>query len=165
MLRDVFHPATEQISLSAVYDALSDPVRRLIVAKLAEHGELSCARFLDYGSKTGISYHLARLREAGVTATRIDGKQRHMKLRLADLEQRFPGLLPAVIASALQEARVADGKKPFCISPEEAAQSPAAAGPALKSVAAQAAPSKTAKAAAKTRSVVKKAAKGKRKAA
>ena len=130
MLRDVLHPATEQISLSAVYDALSDPVRRLIIVKLAEHGELNCSSFLDYGSKTALSYHLARLREAGITATRIDGKLRYMCLRMADLEARFPGLLPAMIASAQAEARAADGEKPFRVqlpaSAKLAPESPAA---------------------------------------
>jgi DNA-binding transcriptional ArsR family regulator len=104
MSRDPFQPEPAQISLSAVYDALSDPVRRAIVVRLADTGEQSCSAFLDYGSKTALSYHLARLREAGITATRVDGKLRFMTLRQADLEKRFPGLLPAVIASARIEA-------------------------------------------------------------
>lgn len=104
MSRDPFQPEPAQISLSAVYDALSDPVRRAIVVRLADTGEQSCSAFLDYGSKTALSYHLARLREAGITATRVDGKLRFMTLRDADLEKRFPGLLPAVIASARSEA-------------------------------------------------------------
>lgn len=110
MQREVFHPIPGQISLPAVYNALSDPVRLMIVARLAEHGELNCSDFLDFGSKTVISYHLARMREAGVTRTRIEGKLHHVSLRDEDLEARFPGLLPAVIASARSEARKA-GKK------------------------------------------------------
>lgn len=103
MQREVFHPAPEQIGLSGVFDALSDPIRRLIVARLSEQGELNCSCFLDFGSKTAISYHLARLREAGITATRIAGKLHFITLREADLEQRFPGLLKPVIAGAREE--------------------------------------------------------------
>lgn len=117
MQRDVFHPATGQISLPAVYNALSDPVRLQIVARLAEQGELTCSAFLDYGSKTVISYHLARMREAGVTRTRIEGKLHYVSLRAADLEARFPDLLPAVISSVRAEMPAAGRKKAACVTP------------------------------------------------
>lgn len=114
MLREAvaFHPDPGQISLSGVFDALSDPVRRLIVARLARHGELNCSCFLDYGSKTAISYHLARLREAGITRTRRDGKLHYMALRTGDLEQRFPGLIAPVLANALAEEKAAGAGDP-----------------------------------------------------
>ncbi|MDB5807237.1 MAG: ArsR family transcriptional regulator [Betaproteobacteria bacterium] len=110
MPREIHHPATAQIGLSAIYDALSDPVRRQVIARLAERGELQCSEFLDFASKTALSYHFARLREAGLTETRADGKLRFMSLRGADVESRFPGLLPALIDSALAEAGVARKK-------------------------------------------------------
>jgi DNA-binding transcriptional ArsR family regulator len=121
MLRDIHQPAVEEISLSAVYDALSDPVRRLVIVRLAEHGELNCSCFLDYGSKTALSYHLARLREAGITRTRVEGKLRHISLRTADLDARFPGLLDAVVASALSEARGLGGNTPSALELPQAA--------------------------------------------
>ncbi|HEY4373141.1 MAG TPA: helix-turn-helix domain-containing protein [Burkholderiales bacterium] len=129
MQRDVFHPATGQISLPAVYNALSDPVRLQIVARLSELGELgelTCSAFLDYGSKTVISYHLARMREAGVTRTRIEGKQHYVSLRAGDLETRFPGLLPVVIASVRAEVKAAARKSPVCAAPKRPAKKPAA---------------------------------------
>ena len=55
---------------------------------------------LDLGSKTNISYHLAKLREAGVTRTEAVGTSRLISLRRADLELRFPGLLDSILASA-----------------------------------------------------------------
>lgn len=114
MLREAvaFHPDPGQFSLSGVFDALSDPVRRLIVARLARHGELNCSCFLDYGSKTAISYHLARLREAGITRTRREGKLHYMALRTGELEQRFPGLIQPVLANALAEAKAAGSGDP-----------------------------------------------------
>ena len=40
------------------------------------------------------------LREAGVTHTRPDGTRRHVSLRREDLDERFPGLLDALLAAA-----------------------------------------------------------------
>jgi DNA-binding transcriptional ArsR family regulator len=103
MSRQPQHPEAHQINLSAVYDALSDPVRRQILARLAKEGELNCSAFKDYGSKTQLSYHFARMREAGLTMTRLEGTSRYMQLRIDDLQSRFPGLLEAVFASIMAE--------------------------------------------------------------
>jgi DNA-binding transcriptional ArsR family regulator len=46
------------------------------------------------------SYHLRLLREAGITRTRAEGTERHISLRRDDLDERFPGLLDAVIGSS-----------------------------------------------------------------
>ena len=99
MARPLYHPETDKIELASVLDALSDPLRLQIVARLAEAGECSCSSFLPYGQKTNLTYHLVRLREAGVTQTRTEGPYRIISLRKADLERRFPGLLAAVLAS------------------------------------------------------------------
>ena len=100
MAKELSHPTSEAIDLSAVLDALSDPTRRDIMLYLVEHGEENCSGFTSLASKTNLSYHLARLREAGVTRTRIEGTQRLISLRLDDLDACFPGLLPAIIEGA-----------------------------------------------------------------
>jgi DNA-binding transcriptional ArsR family regulator len=96
------HPLTEQIDLATVLSVLGDPTRLAIVGYLArnEGMEINCSRFLDLGSKTNVSYHLAKLREAGITRTEIRGTSRLISLRRADLDARFPGLLDAIIVSA-----------------------------------------------------------------
>jgi len=96
------HPSTDQISLSNVLAALGDPTRLAIVAELARKGDgpVSCSHFLIFTSKTNLSYHLAKLREAGVTRTDIRGTSRFTTLRRADLDQRFPDLLASIIAGA-----------------------------------------------------------------
>ncbi len=104
--RDPPHPTIDELDLSKVYDALSDPTRRRILRMLEEQGELNCSSFLVLGSKTSMSYHLARLRESGLTRTRVEGTQRFMTLRGGDVEKRFPGLLPAV----LRAIRLEQGK-------------------------------------------------------
>lgn len=100
----LLHPATDQIELATVLSVLGDPTRLAIVGYLArnEGVEINCGRFLDFGSKTNVSYHLAKLREAGVTRTEIRGTNRLISLRRADLDQRFPGLIASIIASAVK---------------------------------------------------------------
>lgn len=101
------HPATEQLDLAVILAALGDPTRLAIVTQLAsnEAEPLTCGQFLDFGSKTNISYHLAKLREAGVTRTEAVGTSRLISLRRDDLERRFPGLLDSVLASATVPSR------------------------------------------------------------
>lgn len=98
------HPTTDQISLPLVLSVLGDPTRLAIVALLARReggkGRMNCSRFLALGSKTNLSYHLAKLREAGITRTEAVGTQRFVTLRREDLDQRFPGLLDSVVAGA-----------------------------------------------------------------
>jgi len=51
-------------------------------------------------AKSTLSHHLRVLREAGVTLTEPNGTQRVVSLRRADLDERFPGLLDAVLGAA-----------------------------------------------------------------
>ncbi|MFC7737247.1 ArsR/SmtB family transcription factor [Roseomonas sp. GCM10028921] len=96
------HPDPEAIDLSAVLDALRDPIRRAIVLTVAEEGEKRCSSFLHCTTKTNLSYHLARLREAGVVRVRVEGPARIVSLRRTELDARFPGLLDAVLRGARQ---------------------------------------------------------------
>ena len=101
------HPETGAIELAQVMEALSDPTRLAIVAFLAtpQGGsfESRCGSFTAFGSKSNLTYHLAKLREAGLTRTRIDGTARLISLRADDLESRFPGLVATIVAAALSE--------------------------------------------------------------
>lgn len=96
------HPTADQINLPNVLAVLGDPTRLAIVRYLAskEGVPLNCSQFLDLGSKTNLSYHLAKLREAGVTRAEVVGTSRLITLRRDDLDRRFPGLLDSVIAAA-----------------------------------------------------------------
>jgi DNA-binding transcriptional ArsR family regulator len=101
-VREIRHPAADQIDLATVLRTVGDPVRLEIVRILADGGERNCGQMTDalgLPSSTG-SYHLRLLREAGVTRTRPDGTERYMSLRRGDLESRFPGLLEVLIESA-----------------------------------------------------------------
>jgi DNA-binding transcriptional ArsR family regulator len=96
---DIHHPAIEEIELTAVMHALSDPARIQVVRVLAAESERACGSF-DLGvSKATASHHFKVLREAGVTRKRIEGAHHYLTLRREDLDARFPGLLDAVLAA------------------------------------------------------------------
>lgn len=102
-MRGVTHPSSETLNLSAVLDALADPIRRRIVLRLAIHEETVCGSFGDCAPKTNLSYHFAKLREAGLIRVRQEGAQRFISLRRQEMDGRFPGLLDSVIRAAEQE--------------------------------------------------------------
>jgi DNA-binding transcriptional ArsR family regulator len=96
---DLHHPSVDELDLTAVMHALSDPARRQVVGTLAAEGERPCGSFPLGVTKATASYHFRVLREAGITLTRVDGAHRFLTLRRADLDARFPGLLDAVLAA------------------------------------------------------------------
>ncbi|WP_213773655.1 helix-turn-helix domain-containing protein [Bradyrhizobium sp. dw_78] len=112
MSRLPVHPTRDQIELPLVLDCLSDPTRLAIVCSLAEHEEaateLCCGDFYNFAGKSNLAYHFARLREAGLVKTRIEGTTRYMRLRRDDLDARFPGLIGAVLQAAAREAKGRD---------------------------------------------------------
>jgi DNA-binding transcriptional ArsR family regulator len=106
-VRELHHPSPDSLELPVVLHALSDPARLSIVRELGAAGECCCGDF-DLGlSKPTLSHHLRVLREAGLTTTRCDGRKRLISLRADDLEERFPGLLEAVLAKNGSKAKAA----------------------------------------------------------
>jgi DNA-binding transcriptional ArsR family regulator len=93
-------PAVEDLELSAVLHALSDPMRMRIVAGLAKEGEQACKDFDLPIVKSTCAHHLRVLRESGVIRQRVMGTTRINSLRRAELDARFPGLLDAVLAAS-----------------------------------------------------------------
>ncbi|MBR8740630.1 helix-turn-helix transcriptional regulator [Nocardiopsis sp. MG754419] len=92
------HPETSRIRLETVLSALADPVRLSIVGALADgHDDMACVAFDLPVSKSTSTHHFRVLREAGVIRQYYEGTARMSCLRVADLEERFPGLLTAVL--------------------------------------------------------------------
>jgi DNA-binding transcriptional ArsR family regulator len=99
-MKTLQHPLIEQIKLSAVLYALSDPTRLDIVKNLTVQGEECCCRGFDVSvAKSTMSHHFRVLRESGLIWVRTEGTHRFVSLRRDDLEARFPGLLTAVLAA------------------------------------------------------------------
>ena len=97
----IAHPLRDELELSAVLHALSDPVRLMIVAELAKgEGECTCGSFALPVTKSTCTHHFKVLREAGLIQQRQQGTTRLNALRRDDLEARFPGLLATILAAA-----------------------------------------------------------------
>jgi DNA-binding transcriptional ArsR family regulator len=94
------HPELAEIELSAVLHALSDPMRMRIVEALAAGDARTCKSFELPVTKSTCTHHFRVLREAGVIRQRVEGTTRLNSLRRDELEQRFPGLLDAVLQGA-----------------------------------------------------------------
>jgi DNA-binding transcriptional ArsR family regulator len=92
------HPDRDQLELTAVLHALSDPQRLRIVRILASDPEpRACGSFDLAVSKSTCTHHFRVLREAGVIEQWVEGTSKLTTLRRDDLDARFPGLLDAVL--------------------------------------------------------------------
>jgi len=102
MPRPVQHPASDDISITAVLYALSDPVRAAIVRELAKtpHG-MNCTQMNErLGlklAKSTCSQHYRILREAGVIFCERRGVELFSRVRTQELTAKFPGLLRAIL--------------------------------------------------------------------
>jgi DNA-binding transcriptional ArsR family regulator len=75
-------------------------VRLEIVRQLAgcsAGGELKCGQVELPVTKSTASHHFRILLAAGVVAERAQGTSKFLRLRRAELEERFPGLLDSVL--------------------------------------------------------------------
>jgi DNA-binding transcriptional ArsR family regulator len=97
------HPNLKDVPLESVLHALSDPTRLAIVRRLnadleekAEGLACNCAAPEDLPRAT-MSNHFNMLRSAGLIESRKQGTMVINRLRRADLDARFPGLLDAVL--------------------------------------------------------------------
>lgn len=98
-MRTMKHPPIEEIVLSQILYALSDPVRLGVVRQLAEKGEATCTALDGGRPKSTMSHHFRVLRDAGLVRTHANGTSHMNELRREDLDRRFPGLLAAILAA------------------------------------------------------------------
>lgn len=90
-------PDGAELRIEAVIAALDHPVRLRVVRALANGEELTCQAILPEMTKSSASHHWRILRDSGVVEQRREGRYLYQRLRRADLDSRFPGLLDAVI--------------------------------------------------------------------
>jgi DNA-binding transcriptional ArsR family regulator len=92
-------PPVEALQLATVMGALADPLRLTIVRKLlleSEDYDHTCGWFGFDRPKSSLTHHFKALREAGLIRQRQYGLERRSRVRVDDLNQRFPGLLALV---------------------------------------------------------------------
>ncbi|MGA2013040.1 MAG: helix-turn-helix domain-containing protein [Solirubrobacteraceae bacterium] len=108
----IAHPTRDELELVAVLHALSDPVRLRIVAELdRSEAEFTCGSFELPVTKSTCTHHFKVLREAGVIHQRPQGTTRLNRLRRADLDARFPGLLETILDAAGRAEQPATGQR------------------------------------------------------
>ncbi|WP_158896596.1 MULTISPECIES: helix-turn-helix transcriptional regulator [unclassified Pseudomonas] len=99
-MRPFKHPSPDEFSLERLFHALSDPVRLDIVRYLARVAEATCGELDGGRPKSSMSHHFRVLRDAGLVHTHNAGTTHMNQLRRDDLDQRFPGLMAAILAQS-----------------------------------------------------------------
>ncbi|WP_330241779.1 ArsR/SmtB family transcription factor [Streptomyces sp. NBC_00525] len=93
-------PGVDEIRLERVFAVLSEPLRLTIVQRLlreAEEFDHTCGWFGFSRPKSTLTHHFKSLREAGVISQRQYGLERRSRVRLKDLDTRFPGLIDMIL--------------------------------------------------------------------
>jgi DNA-binding transcriptional ArsR family regulator len=101
-MRPLLHPSMQDVTVEGILHALSDPVRVAIFAAVVSADcPRNCSNFLTVGNrripKSTLSQHLKALRDAGLILGERQGVEMHLVPRCAEIDQRFPGLLPAIL--------------------------------------------------------------------
>jgi DNA-binding transcriptional ArsR family regulator len=116
-MRPLFHPSIDVVTVEGILHALSDPVRASIYAKLAGLScAATCTALQQAGDRTipksSLSQHFRVLREAGLVRSERAGVEMHNTTRCGEIEQRFPGLIPAILNAHRVQAVVAPQPRP-----------------------------------------------------
>ena len=126
-MRPLFHPSIDDVTVEGILHALSDPVRvAMYAAIVAQECPQNCSNFLTVSDKavpkSTLSQHFKILREAGLIRSERHGVEVQNTSRCTELEQRFPGLIRAIVtAHAIQSANQAPAKKPAPKRPDKRA--------------------------------------------
>jgi len=103
-MKPLVHPALDDITVEGILHALSDPTRVEIFSKMADSScSANCSSFLTVGEKlvpkSTLSQHFKVLRDAGLIRSERVGVEMQNSSRCAEIETRFPGLLPAIVGA------------------------------------------------------------------
>lgn len=101
-MKPLVHPAMEDVTLETLLYALGDKTRLQIVTNLYEGGKrpLICAEAtagIENLSPSTSSYNFRTLRDGGIIFSERKGKECYNRLRLDELEKKFPGVLKSVL--------------------------------------------------------------------
>jgi len=102
LMRPLFHPPIEDVTVEGILHALSDPTRVAIYADIfGSDCAYNCSNFLKVSEKTipksTLSHHFKALREAGLIRSERRGVEMRNASRCSEIESRFPGLIAAIL--------------------------------------------------------------------
>ena len=114
-MKPLVHPALDSVTVEGILHALSDPIRVAIFKQIAGSDcAASCSSFLNIQEKpvpkSTLSQHFKVLRESGLIRSERAGVEMRNTSRCAEIDARFPGLLPAILASLNVQSRDATAK-------------------------------------------------------
>lgn len=117
--RNLVHADPAEVALQDALDALADPVRRSILRELSTEPDFTraCGTFDLPVSKATASHHFAVLRAAGLLEQVDKGARRFNRLRRAEFDARFPGLLALVLTEGESPA---DGSREAAVDAQPA---------------------------------------------
>ena len=98
-MSDYPSPDIADVQLVDVLRAVADPIRLQIVRVLAD-GRPHPKTMTEWGvdvQKSTMAHDLKTLREADVCPTIVSGRTHEIQLRRDELDQRFPGLIEALL--------------------------------------------------------------------
>ncbi|MBN3138004.1 ArsR family transcriptional regulator [Pectobacterium punjabense] len=101
-MRPFKHPSPEEFTLERVLYALSDPLRLAIVRCLSVQEEATCSELDGGRPKSSVSHHFRVLRDSGLLHTSNSGTTHINRLRRSEMQQRFPGLLDAILSQPIE---------------------------------------------------------------
>lgn len=104
------------MTVEGILHALSDPARAAIYAEIAESGCAdACSNFASVTGKdipkSTLSLHFRILREAGLVRSERIGTQMRNTARCPEVNQRFPGLLGAILSAHKSQAALQKKKR------------------------------------------------------
>ncbi len=108
-MKPLIHPSIDDITVEGILHALSDPVRAAIYGDMAGAGcAQTCSNFQQVIDRTipksTLSQHFRTLREAGLIRSERQGVEMLNTTRCDEINRRFPGLLPSIMASYQSQA-------------------------------------------------------------
>lgn len=101
-MRPLLHPPIAAVTVEGILHALSDPVRVALFIQIAgSNCSQNCSTFLEMSEQTipksTLSQHFKALREAGLIRSERRGVEMHNVSRCAEIQKRFPGLIPSIV--------------------------------------------------------------------
>ena len=115
-MKPLVHPALEDLTVEGILHALSDPTRVEIFSRIADSAcSANCSSFIAVGEKpipkSTLSQHFKVLRDAGLVRSERVGVEMQNSSRCAEIETRFPGLLPAIVLALKTQSNKPPSKK------------------------------------------------------
>jgi len=110
IMRPLFHPPSDAISLEGVLHALSDPVRLALFAKIAfADCAQNCTVFARMSEreipKSTLSQHFKVLRDAGLIRSERQGVEMQNISRCPEIEARFPGVITSILKAYKEQSQ------------------------------------------------------------